>query len=324
MKQVKKITCLLLAAVSTLWLCACSSGDTTADEKQKIVIAYQYGTAYTPYMIMKKQKLIEKNNPDIEVEWQVLNSGAAITEGLTAGSIDVAAMGIPPCITGISKGAPFRIYSGISSQPQGLLTNDPDIKSLSDITAEDKIAAVNIGSFQHIILAMLAEKELKDAHALDSNIIAMSHPDGMQALLSKSVSCHQTSSPYTIQEAKTEGIYLVSDMTEVYPANAPFIVAVTTEKISKNAAIYEAVVKATDEAINYINNNKEETAALVCEDLGLTRQETLEYLNADGCSFSSDISGIMDMVTFMGHAGFIDNVPAGIHEIAFDNVKGKE
>ena len=150
----KKCFLILLAAILALSLCACNSSD--AGEKTKIVIAYQYGTAYTPYMIMKQQKLIEKHNPALEVEWKILNSGAAITEGLTAGSIDVAAMGIPPCITGIAKGAPFKIYSGLSAQPLGLLTNNPSIKTLSDITPEDKIATVNIGSIQHIVLAMLA------------------------------------------------------------------------------------------------------------------------------------------------------------------------
>lgn len=318
----KKCFLILLAAILALSLCACNSSD--AGEKTKIVIAYQYGTAYTPYMIMKQQKLIEKHNPALEVEWKILNSGAAITEGLTAGSIDVAAMGIPPCITGIAKGAPFKIYSGLSAQPLGLLTNNPSIKTLSDITPEDKIATVNIGSIQHIVLAMLAEKELGDAHALDTNIMAMSQPDGMQALLSGSVSCYQSTSPYLFEGAKAEGIHLVSDMTAVYPAGTPFIVAVATEDTHDNPEVYEAIVAATEEAIKIVNNDREEVAGLVYPDLGLTKEATLEYLNAEGSSFGKDLTGIMDMVSFMDRAGFVENAPQKIRDITYEPVTESE
>lgn len=319
-KKIKLMNSLLLTFLLTFFLCGCdhTSG---SSETRKIVIAYQYGTAYTPLIIMQKQQLIEKYYPNVEIEWQVLNSGSAITEGLASGSIDVAALGVPPAIIGITQGAPYKIYSNISSQPHALTTNDPNIKSLADITPEDKIAAVNIGSFQHIMLAMLAEKELGDAHALDNNIVAMSHPDGMQALLSHSVSCHQTSSPYSILELQEEDIYLVSDMTEVYPINSPFIVSVASEKVYEDTELYEALLKATNEAIDFVNENKEETAALVCEDLGLTEKETLEYLNTDGSSFNSELHGLMDIVDFMGRAEFIKNTPSDISEIAYDNEK---
>lgn len=317
-KKLKLITALCLTFLLTvsLWGCGSPSG---SSETRKIVIAYQYGAAYTPFIIMQKQQLIEKYAPNVEIEWQVLNSGSAITEGLAAGSIDIAALGVPPAITGITQGAPYKIYTNISSQPHALTTNDPNIKSLADITSEDKIAAVNIGSTQHIMLAMLAEKELGDAHALDQNIVAMSNPDGMQALLSGAVSCHQTSSPYSILELEEEGIYLVSDMTAVYPFNSPFIVGVASQEVYEDTELYEAILKATNEAIDFVNENKEETAALVCEDLGLTKEETLEYLNAEGSDFSSQLHGLMDIVDFMGRAEFIKNTPSDISEIAYEN-----
>lgn len=317
----QKCLAIFLSIIMIIPLSGCTAG--SQDNTASITIAYQYGTGYTPFLIMKEQKLIEKYADGIEVKWQVLNSGSAITEGLTAGSIDVAGIGVAPAVTGISKGAPFSIYSGISSQSQGLLTNNPQIHSLSDITSEDKIAVVNIGSIQHILLAMLAEKELGDPHALDNNIVAMSHPDGMQALLSNSVSCHQTSAPYTIQEKNTDGIYLISDMTEVYPVDAPFIVGVTSNAVHDNKPIYDAIVKATKEAIDYANQNKENTAALICKDLGLSQDETLTYLSDDSSLFHDDITGITDIVAFMEKNGFIEQAPS-LPELCYKNAEESE
>lgn len=313
----KKSLCIFIISTLILSLCSCNTNSSTTT---RITIAYQYGTGYAPFLIMKHQKLIEKYAEDIEINWQVLNSGAAITEGITSGSIDIAGIGVAPAITAIRKGAPFRIYSGISSQEQGLLTNKPELKSLSDISPDDKIAMVNIGSIQHILLAMLAEKELGNAHALDNNIVAMSHPDGMQALLSKSISCHQTSSPYTLQEKNTKGIHLISDMTDVYPSDAPFIVGVSSDTIHNNTSLYNAIINATKDAIDYINKNKESAASLIHEELGLSKNETLTYLDDDASLFHTDITGIMTMANFMGKFDFIDDVPS-ISELCYEDTK---
>ena len=151
--------------------------------------------AYAPLEIMKQQKLIEKHYDGVEVEWSTLNSGSAINEGFISGDIDVGAMGVGPAVTGVTSGVPYKICSNMSAQPHKIMTNNPNIKSLKDIT-DEKIALVNVGSFQHILLAMAAKEQLGDAHALDENISAMSHPDGMTALLSGSVDCQLTTSPY--------------------------------------------------------------------------------------------------------------------------------
>ncbi len=104
--SLKKAVSLLLISVLTLsLLTACgsksesSSGSSkSGEEHKKITIAYQYGISYFPLLVMKEKNLIEKQLPGVEVEWQQLNSGAAICEGITSGSIDVGAMGTGPMI----------------------------------------------------------------------------------------------------------------------------------------------------------------------------------------------------------------------------------
>ena len=73
-------------------------------------------------------------------------------------------------------------------------------------------------------LAMAAEEQLGDAHALDNNIVAMAHPDGMTSLLSGSVECHLTTSPYVFKEAEEDGIYEVEGLESVWPDGNSFIV----------------------------------------------------------------------------------------------------
>ena len=61
---------------------------------------------------------------------------------------------VAPAISGVAAGIPYKVISNLSSQSHGLMSNDKDITSLVDITSEDKIALVNTGSIQHILLSM--------------------------------------------------------------------------------------------------------------------------------------------------------------------------
>ena len=170
MKKIRKALALLLAAVMIAGLSSCGGSDDESGTKLKIV--QQYGMAYAPFKIMQEKKLIEKYYDGAEIEWSVLNSGQAINEGFASGDVDIGAMGLAPVITGVTSGVPYKICSNISAQPNRLMTNSKKVKTLKNI-GKKKIALVNIGSIQHIILAMAAEKELGDAHALDHNIVAM-------------------------------------------------------------------------------------------------------------------------------------------------------
>ncbi|MBC6681027.1 ABC transporter substrate-binding protein [Zhenpiania hominis] len=323
MKHGKKVIAVMLILIMTLSLAACGGGDETADGKTKLTIAHQYGIAYAPLEVMKQQKLIEKHYDGVEVEWSTLNSGSAINEGFLSGDIDVGAMGVGPAVTGVTSGVPYKICSNMSAQPHKIMTNNPNIKSLKDIT-DEKIALVNIGSIQHILLAMAAKEQLGDAHALDENIAAMAHPDGMSSLISGSVDCHLTTSPYVFKEAEEDGITEVEALESVWPSGNSFIVAVaSTDLQENNPELYDAVVAALAEAIDYINNNTAEAAEMLCEAEDVDAATMEKWLTDKDCVYSTETKGVMDMANFMAEEGFLENEgPKDFSDLAFDNVKG--
>ena len=274
----KKIIAAVAAAGMIFGLSACG-GSSSESGSDSVTIAYQYGMAYAPFEVMKEQGLVEKYYDGAEVEYSILNSGSAINEGVVSGDVDIGAMGVGPAITGVTSGVPYKIAANVSAQPHKIMTNDENIQSLSDIT-DEKIALVNIGSIQHVLLAMAAEAELGDAHALDNNIVAMSHPDGMSSLLSGSVECQLTTSPYVYKEAAEEGIHEVEGLESVWPDGNSFIVMMaSTDLYEKNPELYQAVVSALEEAITWINENKEEAAEMLCEAEDVDAQTMLEWLN---------------------------------------------
>ena len=329
----KKLFIMIVTVVTALSMCFAMTGcgssdssDSSSGDTAKLTVVQQYGMAYAPLKVMEKQKLIEKNyDGDVEVNYQTLNSGVAINDAFISGDVDVGLMGVAPAITGsLNKGVPYKICSGVSAQPHKLMTNDSNIKTLKDITANDKIALVNIGSFQHILLAMAAKEQLGDAHALDNNIVAMAHPDGMTALLNGTVKCQLTTSPFVFKEAEEDGISEVEATESVWPDGNSFIVAcASTDLHDNNPDLYAAVLAAFQEAIDYINDNPEDAAAMLCKDEDVDAETYLSWLKDPACSYSTELKGVSIMAKFMVDEGFLEDATFNdISDVVYDGVKG--
>ncbi|MHA1222972.1 MAG: ABC transporter substrate-binding protein [Candidatus Heimdallarchaeaceae archaeon] len=286
-------------------------------------IAMQFGLGYAPIMVIKKMNLIEKYAPGTKIRWTQLGSGAAINEALIAGKLDIGCMGVGPFLIGLDKGAPWKMASGLVVQPLGLQVNDPDIKSLKDIKPGQKIALPAPGSIQHILLAMAAEKELGNPRALDSNLVAMAHPDGARALISGTggIVGHFTSPPYIFEEIKAENVHQIVDAFKAFGGTYTFLVVVATEKFhNNNPALYAAFIQALNEAIHLLNYNTKEMAELLAPEFGLDKDTVYEYMTWKGTNYTSTPYGIIGFAEFMKKVGYIRNVPESYDEIAWENV----
>ena len=331
--KIKKLFASTVAAIllSTVVLTGCGNGSgnnssTSASEETKdmVTIAMQNGMSYAPLTVMKEQQLVEKHCEGIEVRWTTLNSGSAVNEGMASGDIDFGGMGVSPAITAVASGLKVKIASSLDSLPNRLMSNDPDIDTLADITKKDKIAAVNMGSFQHILIAMAAKKQLGDAKALDGNIVAMSHPDGMTALLNGSVQLQITNPPYLYQEMRNSTLHEVEGIADVWPAGNSTIVFTGTEEIHDNYKdLYDGVIAALEEAIAYINENPKSAAEILAKAEDLKASEYQSWLENEDTIFSTECKGVMEVTKFMDENGFLDYpAPESFKDLVFDNVKG--
>ena len=290
-------------------------------------IAYQYGLAYAPLIIAQEQGFIEAaykeaTGDEVQINWNQMSSGPDINTGIASGSIQVGFMGIAPAITGVMNNVGYKIFTNLSGQEHGLMTSDASIKSMEDLIGSDKqIALVNNGSFQHISLAKALVNAGLDAHALDANIVAMKHPDGMAAIESGSIPCHLTSSPYIYMERENEKLYEIPGVNEAFSVEDSFIVGVASTTLKEeNPKLYQALCDAMGDAIDYINENPKEAAAITCEYNGNDAATELKYMESG--YYSTETKGVYDLAVFMAEYGFIDNAPKSFSDLAFDNVSG--
>lgn len=325
------ISSLTILGLVVVLLSGCGNNGSAEKENNqkvtKIAIAYQYGLAYAPALIAQKNQLIEENykkstGKEIQVTWTQMSSGADINTGIASGNINVGFMGIAPAITGCMNDVGYKIFTNVSGQEHGIMTNKEGIQNLGDLVgSQNQIALVNTGSIQHIILARALQKEGLDPHALDTNIVAMKHPDGMNALQTGNVACHLTTNPYLMKERQDSSLHEVSGISEVWTKEDSFVVGVAAETLyEKNQKLYQAVCDAIDEAIDLINTDTEKAAKLTYELDGNSLDDEVAYMG-DG-TYSVKTTGIFDLAKFMSDAGFIEKAPKAYTDLVFDNVSG--
>lgn len=334
----KRIFIMVVTVITAMGMCFAMTGcggsegsGEAADGTKTLNIMQQYGLAYAPFQVMEEQGLVEQaykeaTGEELEVNYSVLNSGSTINESFASGDVQVGAMGVAPAVTGVMTGVGYKICSNMSAQPHKLMTKaDSGIKTLKDVKKSDQIALVNIGSIQHILLAMACEEQLGDAHALDNNILATAHPDGMVALENGQVAAQLTTSPYTFMEEE-EGMVEVDAIKSVWPEGNSFIVAVASEQLyNDDPELYAAVVQGISDAIDFINENPEEAAEILASDDSIDQDAdtVLSWLNDSACSYSTELTGVMTMADFMAKNGFLEvDGPASISDLVFDGVKG--
>jgi len=170
-----------------------------------VTVAYQPGIGYAALIVMKQQKVLEKQYPTTTFEWKILPGGSAIRDGVVAGQIQVGAGGVGPFLEGWDKGVGWKLLASLSEMDLWLVARDPAIQSLRDFKPAMKIGMPAPDSIQAIVLRKAAQEQLGNARALDDNVVAIAHPDGVQALASGQLAGHFTSPPFQNEAVQAGG-----------------------------------------------------------------------------------------------------------------------
>ena len=323
----------LLWAIAALAI-LCTGG--ARAELAEINVAQQYGISYLPLMLMEEQKLIEKHakaaGVDVKVGWAKFAGGNVMNDALLSGSLQFASGGVGPLVTLWAKtrgSLDVKAVAAINSMPLYLVTTNPNVKTIKDFTAKDRIGlpAVKV-SIQAVTLQMAAEQAFGagQQNKLDSLTVTLSHPDAMTAMLSgkSEITAHFGSPPFQEQELDKPGVHKVLDSYDVLGGPATFNVVWTTSKFrSDNPKLYQAFVAALDEATAMINKDKAAAADAylrISKDKD-SRANILKLLNDPQIVYTTTPQNVMKYVTFMTKTGAIKGTAdAGWKDLFFPNV----
>lgn len=296
-------------------------------EVGEVRISKGFGILYLPLIVMQDQQFLEKRAKaaglgDIKVTWLMLDGGNVINDAMMAGTLDFAGTGAPGFITlwAKAKGIPnveVVGVSGMSSTSQWLMSNKPELKSLKDFTASDKIALPGIKtSLAAVTLQMIAAKVFGEANyaKMDPMTVSLPHPEALAALASgkTEIRAHFTSPPFQYLEAKTPGIHRVLNSVD-YLGNLTLDVTFAPKKfVDANPKMTQAFIDAMDDANALIAADKKLAAEIYAKSskVKVDAAEIQEMIEDKDSRFTTTPEGVMQFAEFMHKAGSIKVKPA--------------
>lgn len=326
-----------LISLSVASMIAAGASSTALAEGQ-LRIVEQFGTVYLPLHVLRDQKLIEKHGKaagiDIKVEWAKLSGGAAINDALLSGAVDVGAAGAGPVIVlwDRTKGtADVKVIAALGEQPNYLITNNPNIKTLKDFTKADKIAVpAVIVSQQSRLLQIAAEKEFGEGkhNALDDLTVNLPHPDATAALLSGSsaITAHFSNPPFQEQALQNPKVHKVLSSYDILGGRVtPVLLYATSKFHNENPKTFKALFDALNEASQWIEANKAEAAKtyIRVEQSKLDPAFVLSVINDKDVSFTTTPHGTFKYASFLAKIGAIKNKPESWKDYTFEELHNK-
>ena len=305
-------------------------------EVGEVHVAKQYGVGYLPIMVMQDHQLIEKHAKalglgDIRVTWNTLTDGTAMNDALLSGSLDLASGGIGSFVVLWARTLDtlkVKSLGALDSMPAYLNTTNPNIHSVKDFTPRDRISLPGVKVSPQAITLQRAAAQAFGAQnyaKLDPLTVNMSHPVGMQALLSgaSEITAHFTSPPFQYEELKHPGVHTVLSTYDVWGGPQTFICAWTTTKFKEaNPKTYQAMVAALGEAIDWINHDKRGAAALYVR---MTKSkdsvdDIQKILEDPLVEYTLTPKNVVKFVEFKNEIGTLKAKPASWKDMFFENV----
>jgi NitT/TauT family transport system substrate-binding protein len=304
-------------------------------EVSEITVAQQFGVSFLPLMVMEKQGLVEKHAAHaglggLKVVWTKVAGPSVMNDGLISNALHFAAQGAPSMITLWDKtGGQIKGVAAMTTYPLYLITRNPDVKSITDFGAQDKIAVPSIKiSTQAIMLQMAAAKAFgdKDFAKLDVFTVALPHPDALLAFMSNAagVNAHFSSSPFYEQEIKLPGARLLTTNYEILGGPATAVLLTASAKFrDANPKAYQAFLDALSAAIDAINADKRAAAQLyldVARDTKSSVDDIVAIISDKDYAFTLKPQKVLKTAQFMATIGAIKHSPASIDELFFPEI----
>ena len=295
-------------------------------EVSELRISKGYGILYLPLIVMQDQRLLEKQAAkaglgDVRVTWHLFDGGNVINDAMLAGTLDIAGTGAPGFITLWSKAKGGRSevagVSGLSATSLWLNSINPEVKTLKDITAKDKIALPGIKtSLSAVVLQMAVAKEFgpENFARLDPMTVGLPHPEALAALKSgkTEVNAHFTSPPFSYLEVADPKIHRVMNSVDVLGNITLDVVFAPRRFVDANPRLMQAFLAAQEEANALIAADRQQAAEIFVRSspVKVAAEEVVRMLEDPDTRFSTTPKGIMDFAEFLARAGTIKVKPA--------------
>ncbi|WP_462413527.1 ABC transporter substrate-binding protein [Neobacillus sp. Marseille-QA0830] len=264
-------------------LAGCGSDNASSgkadQEGKKVVIGYFPNIDHAPAMIAREKGYYEKELGDgVKVEYKTFPDGGAFMTALKTGDIDAGLVGPGPVMNNFTNGADVKIIAGASSGGTAIVASKKSgVDSVEDFNGKTFITP-GVGCTHDVQM----ETFLQDYGISSARIGGtLKHVTGNPAQYasmfeSGKVDIAAVPEPWASQLVKEAGAKIIVDSSKIsYGETLPNTILVSSgKKIKADKDVIAKIVKAQEEAIDFIEKNPEEAKTITLNSIkDITKQE---------------------------------------------------
>lgn len=273
----KKILLVITILGAALGLMACGSKE-AKETSTKVNIGYFPNISHAPAMVGIENGSFDKNMKGLEVSTVNFSNGSLFMDALTTGQIDIGYVGPGPAINRFLQGGDVVLIANSSVGENALvLRNDIEFNDIKDLEGL-LIATASTGCTHDLLLRKMLKEE---GFAVEENggtvkRIAQQPATNLSMLQQKQIDGALVSEPWaSLMEAEGVGRVVVDATDLPWDGKVPAtVVVVRKDFLENNPEAVEQFLKAHEESVDFINNNRAETIEIIGNQIkAITDQE---------------------------------------------------
>jgi NitT/TauT family transport system substrate-binding protein len=226
-------------------------------------------------------------------------TGMRLTSALARGDIKVAYICLAPAIMAYARGVPLVIVSGTHKHGYGLVAS-PGITNISDLNGAT-IGCVREGGMVDLLLnRMIQEYNLKDVRIQRmeplKQVIALETGRIDAAFLPE----HHA----TVAESK--GFTMIITSHELWHEMQGSVLVVKRELIEDDPETVRRLVRVTERATTWINENPDDTSLILAEELDTDPEIIRRSISRLNYTTEIDPASVQEVIDYMVELGYIE------------------
>ncbi len=275
----------ILLAVSGLMLfgtTGCGKKQEAAEEPIKIAVEF---TTHSACAHIANQKGWYKEEGLTVTSYENYITGMALAAALSKGDIDAAYICLIPAVNAkANANVPIKIVAGIHKYGYGFVINSDKVKSIDDLRKEEiRIGCTREGSPLDALLHKMLEKYHLDKKQILKKVRRMNPQKLLLALkmgqLDAAFICEQFPSM-----AEEIGLKVFLTAVDLWPDMQGSVLVVREQLLNEHPEIVKKLVKITERATQFINENPEEAAEIIAGELQVVGKKIFPIKAIDAAS----------------------------------------
>jgi len=255
-----EITLLIFVSVFIL-------GECVSKEKASLGMAVEFMDHAACAYISQDKSWFEEEGLNLTA-YESYVTGMALASALARGDIQVAYMCLIPAINVYANAkVPIKIVAGTHKYGYGLVVNPEKIKSIKDLEGSDiRLGCVREGGAVDVLLHKTIDKYDLDEKKILNNIQRMNPPKQIFAINTGQLDAAFLPEQWATM-AEESGLKMLLMSQDIWPEMQGSVLVVKEELIRNHPEVLEKLVKISQKATDWINQNPQEAAEIVARQL---------------------------------------------------------